>query len=587
MAPYIVSTRLARGLSLAAVLLLCLGAMTAPTGRARAQTAAALPPAAVAPLVAPPTTRIQPAPQPQIAPPPAPPREAPVVPPAGPPVRVDQVRVEGVTVYSAASLQPLYADVIGKPVPRARFDQIVQAVQTRYRLDGYILTLVRGEFVKDGTRLVFVIRAIEGFIGDVKLEGDIGPAGDLVLRMLQHLLDVRPVNNRDLERWLLLANDIPGVSVRGVLRRQGSTPGAVELIAEVARRSVSGLLSFDNRGPPEAGPPEMLLSGSTNSYSNFGERLTALLFTTFNQEQLFGQVNGDTFIGSSGLQAHAYLGRGHSVPGGILTGTGFVGDIDIGGAALSYPFVRSRGLNFFSDLDFDFYHSVIALGGTAPNSGNLRIGRLGSHLDFQDAWLFGRLAASTLDLKLSHGLSGSIGPGLRVGADPAFTKLSGILTRVQDLFTVGDVRTALKASIGGQFTENVLPPSEKFFLGGTQFGRGFYNGEVTGDRAIGSSLELQINTGFTNLPLFNPGYRLPAQFYTFWDYGRGYNLAAPGQLPDQDFTIQSVGLGVRSDVTPWLFLELEGVHRLTVHPEGTAAAAEGEYAFFTRLTLHY
>ena len=98
---------------------------------------------------------------------------------------------------------------------------------------------------------------------------------------------------------------------------------------------------------------------------------------------------------------------------------------------------------------------------------------------------------------------------------------------MQDLFSIGKVNTALKTSIGGQYTTDVLPPSEKFFLGGTRFGRGFYYGQVTGDRAIGSSVELQFNTQFSDLPLVNSDYQVPLQFYSFWDYGHSYNVQNP------------------------------------------------------------
>ena len=183
---------------------------------------------------------------------------------------------------------------------------------------------------------------------------------------------------------------------------------------------------------------------------------------------------------------------------------------------------------------------------------------------------------------MSSGLAGT--SSIRIGSDAHFLKESAEITRVQDLFSIGKVNTALKTSIGGQYTTDVLPPSEKFFLGGTRFGRGFYYGQVTGDRAIGSSLELQFNTQFSDLPLVNSDYQVPLQFYSFWDYGHSYNVPKSG---DPDRTIQSLGLGVRSDLTRWLFVELEGVRRLTTHPQGAAVSPENDYAVFTRLTLHY
>ena len=142
---------------------------------------------------------------------------------------------------------------------------------------------------------------------------------------------------------------------------------------------------------------------------------------------------------------------------------------------------------------------------------------------------------------------------------------------------------ALKLSIGGQYTNDILPSSEEFYLGGTRFGRGFYNGEVVGDRAIGSTVEFQENDKLDHLPFINPDYVIPAQFYQFLDYGRGYDLAPMSQ----SFTIVSTGLGVRADLNEWMFMEIEGVHRLTTHPEGPAVPTEAEYAFYTRVTLHY
>jgi hemolysin activation/secretion protein len=100
--------------------------------------------------------------------------------------------------------------------------------------------------------LVFVVRATEGYISEVKLDGDIGPAGTLVYEFLDHLTWIRPVNNADLERYLLLVQDIPGVSVRAVLRR-ATEPGAVELVAQLSRKPVSVLAQYDNLGSNEAG----------------------------------------------------------------------------------------------------------------------------------------------------------------------------------------------------------------------------------------------------------------------------------------------------------------------------------------------
>lgn len=561
------------------VLLIAALVAVGPRHEARAQT----PNPAALPALTSPVPRVLPSPQPEIVMPPAPPTEAAPA-PAGAPVRVDRISVEGVTAYDEANVKASFAAAVGPAVPRPKLDELVQALQTRYREDGYILTLVRGEFRREKGEVVFVVSVIEGYIDQIKLDGDIGPAGTLVYKMLSHLTGKRPTNNADLERYLLLANDVPGVSVRAVLRRGSDKPGAITLIAQVERKKFSGLLNYDNRGSPEAGPSEMLLSGAANSFTSLGERTEALLFTTFNKEQIFGQVDGDEFIGDDGLKIHWYFGDGNNQPGGILAGTGYNGDLMIGGGGLSYPIVRSRRFNWRLETDLDTYQSTILLdagAGSLQSGSHLLITRLGNSFDVQDALLDDLPAANILNIKFSDGLSGT--SNLRPGNVIHFQKVSGDLTRVQTLFTIGEVGMALKAAVGGQFSNDILPPSEKFFLGGTQFGRGFFNGEITGDRAVGSTIELQENTHFTNLPFLDPSYELKPQFYQFWDWGRGYNLAPR----DISTTIDSAGIGVRADLTSWLFWEAEGVHRLTTHAQGANVSPDARYAFFTRVTMHY
>jgi len=545
----------------------------------------------IAPFVTPPVQKVTPPPTPEVLAPVLPATPPPEEIPSGPPVRVDDVRVEGVTVYDPATLRPLYADLIGATVPREKLLAAVEALQTRYREDGYILTTVHGAAERRGGGLIFVIRATEGYISDVKLDGDIGDAGKLALAMLEHLTSIRPVNNADLERYLLLANDIPGVSAQAVLRRVSPEPGAVELVAKVARTPFAAQFQFDNRGSPEVGPYEALLTAQSNAFTSVGEQIQGTFFNTFNREQLFGQVDVSGFLNSEGLKLRGYAGRGNTQPGGALTGTGFNADLQIAGVGLSYPVIRTRRLNLSVDGSFDAYDGVIdtfAAAGMLSDT-HLRILRLGGALDFQDAVVAGLPAANSIILKVSQGLpafgasSNNQALPARVGERNNFSKVTGEMTRVQNLIAIGDAQTAIKASVGGQFTDDILPPSEQYLLGGTRFGRGFFAGEVAGDRALGATVELQLNTGFDNLSPLSPDHRLNVQFYNFFDYGRTYNLI-PGSI---DQTIDSIGIGARSDVTPWMFVELEGLHRFTTHPDGANAPKLANEAIFTRIVLRY
>jgi hemolysin activation/secretion protein len=540
-------------------------------------------------LVAPPTSPIeravpetQPRPVPPLLPTPAP--GAPEV-PSGPPVTIRSVEIEGATAYPKEKLAPFYEGLVGQSVPLSRVSTVLQEIQNKYRNDGYVLTVVRGSIEPAGGQALLRIRVVEGFISDVKIDGDIGPAGVLVYNFLDKLTTIRPVNIADIERALLLAQDVPGVSVRAVLRPGTGEPGAVELIGQVGRKPFDAFLQYDNRASTFAGPNELLVGAYANSFTSVGERTEVLFYDTpFTREQLFGQAAIEGFIGSSGLKLRVYAGYGPSHPGGVLAEEGFHSRLLLTGAAASYPLIRTRPISLALTLAFDVARSEIDTTGGAPEVTDLRIIRLGETLDAQDETFgTGLIAANTVAFTLHQGIDGlgaSNGDPTpqRASSKVDFFKITGELTRVQNLFGFGAANTvALKLSAGGQWTNDILPPTEQYFLGGTKYGRGFFSGEVIGDRALGTTAELQLNTA-SEWPI-----HVGLQPYVFYDRGWAWNLA-PGDLNPK---IESAGLGIRLFITPRISLELEGVRRFTRRPTGANVTPESPTAGFVTLIARY
>ena len=106
-------------------------------------------------------------------------------------------------------LAPLIAGLPGRAVPVARIEEARAAILSLYRGDGYALTTVTA-IVDPAGDVRFSV--VEGRIAEVQLDGDIGPAGVQVLRFLRRLTEQRPISNDALERWLLLAQDVPGAA---------------------------------------------------------------------------------------------------------------------------------------------------------------------------------------------------------------------------------------------------------------------------------------------------------------------------------------------------------------------------------------
>ncbi len=541
-----------------------------------------------------PIPRILPPSAPATAPP-APGLTAPVAPsnvPAGN-VAINSATVEGATAYPAARLAPFTAGLTGPAVSVEKIEQARAALLSLYRGDGYVLTTVSATVTPTG-QLRFNV--IEGHIAAVRLDGDIGPAGVQVLRFLNHLTTQTPIDNATLERWLLLAQDVPGVTLNAVLRPSTDDPGALTLVAQVQRQAVSGLLTVDNRAFRQTGPQEGLLVLDANSFTQFGERTEVSLYHTNGNTQNFGQASTDFFVGDSGLHVRIYGGYGQANPSDFLRTIGYEGYTTTFGIAGIYPAIRSREqtLNVVMNLDAVETEVRTATGAQGQeiraSRDSLRIGRLGAEYALNDILLGGdRPAVNFASFRASQGMPflGGTGnhnatPG-RQNERADFTKVAIELSRTQTLFSPWPgASVAVKTRFLGQGTGDVLPPAEKFFMGGTDINRGFYSGEVTGDNAVDGSIELQLNTGI-DLSLFGHTIPIASQFYAFYDRGKTWE----NQRQDPNIRLSSEGIGVRTNITRYTEFDIEGVIRNTRLPSGTAGVVvplKADAAYWRLLT---
>ena len=571
-----IATRAARH---AAAALMLAGAVAA-TKAAEAQVVPFLPPSPVP----------QGSPIPRVLPP-APPSVAPgtvIPPPTAPggevpnrPVRVTSVEVEGVTAYPQPEIAQLAAGLVGPAVPLPQIDAARQAILQHYRTDGYVLTTVSANLDNSG-RLRFVVT--EGRIASVKLDGDIGPAGTQVLRFLNRLTEQQPIDSVTLERYLLLAQDVPGVSLRAVLEPATDTPGALNLIAQVSRQNISGLATVDNRAFDQTGPVEALGVLDFNSFSEFGEKTEISYYHSFPNSQNFGQASTEMFLGGSGLKGKVYGGYGTTVPTGSLGQQGYNGTTTVFGASLAYPVIRSRQQTLNVGLAFDALDSDISVEpqGTPRTQASydaLRIMRLGADYALSDL-LFGadRSAVNLLSLRISEGMkllgattNGDVRTSPRVGEQTGFTKITFEASRTQTLFTPWEGATiGLMGLLTGQWSPNILPPAEQFYLGGARFTRGYYAGQVPGDKALAATVELQLNTGFETT-VFEKSLDISTQFYLFYDWGETWqNLNT-----DHNAMINSAGGGVRAQVTRYVEVDFEGLARFNRFPNGGNVPGSG------------
>lgn len=514
--------------------------------------------------------------QPNVAPslPRPPPPSAPAETTGGATHRIETLAVDGVTVFPASRVASLTGDLIGPAVPEAQIEASRRALVDLYRSEGYVYTTVRA--IIAGSALRFQV--VEGYVAAVKLDGDVGPAGLQVLRFLNHLVGQVPLKTSELERWLLLAQDIPGLTVRSVLNPSLGDPGALTLVAQVSRRVVSGYVSADNRAFKLAGPEEGLGVFNIDSLTEYGERTQLSMFGTFNNTNLFGQASEEAFLGGSGLKLKIYGGAGNSTPTGPLALIGYDGQTKVFGGQLSYPLLRTRSESLNLTGAFDAIESNIlnslGPGGSQQRSSfdSLRILRFGADYTLLDTVLGpDRSGLNAINGKFSQGLTllgassdgDTTTPPPRIGEKIDFEKLSGEISRTQTLFhPYTDATVSFVTDVAGQYSDNILPPEEQFYLGGPTFNRGYYYGQVSGDKGLTISAELRLNTPIP-LPAKVP-FELNSQFYLFYNWGAVWQ-----NTPLQsDETLRSAGTGVRLYLTSSSEIDLEGVYRMSPYPTG-------------------
>ena len=517
------------------------------------------------------------------------------------PIRIARVAFSGNTALPEAELLRRIGDITSAAVPQSRIEEARLAVLRAYRDAGYPFVSVSvGLAQLPDRQSALTIAVVEGFVAEVRIEGDreaIGPAGAQILGFLQKLVGQRPASAAALERALLLSADVPGMRIGGTVRPLQSEPGALQLVVQVERKPYSGYLNLDNRGYERVGPFQGLLVGGVNSMTAMGERTELAVFGARNNSQYFGQLSSELFLGASGLRVRGYVGAGKTRPLGDLRAIGYTGETQVGGIGATYPVVRSRPFNFYLNGAVDIFNTEVTTTAGGPETraslDKVRTMRIGAETQILENILpFFPAATTFAQLRVHRGLD-IFGPSTtgdqttgRSGAeDFLFSKVTAEIQRLQPIWSpVANHMINVQGLVAGQWSNDVLPQSEKFFLGGSRLNRGFYSGQVTGDNAIGFAVELQYDIQ-ADMPVqvpFGSG-KLGTQLYVFRDIGRSFeNLQT-----DADRRLSSWGGGVRLTISENVQLDLEAANRITRRPDGAAAEVLDDTVVISRALIRY
>lgn len=474
-------------------------------------------------------------------------------------IEIKKFKITGNKKVSLSEIEKITKEYEGKEITVSELKIISDKITEIYWNKGYITSFayVPPQKIIDG---IVEINVIEGKAGKIKIEGNKYYTNTFIENHFEKVKKEEVLNNRTLERSLLILNEYPKLNINVNLTK-GEELGLTDLIINVKEKSYPFNFSIfgNNYGSRYTGRPRV---GFTFDLGNLTKHGDVLSLTGIGNIQDLDSMN--------------YYKIGYTLP---LMGTGakigvswshmkymidkelnpleVEGKSDIYSLFLSYPFIRSRfqNLSLFASLNYKDMKNYL-FEKTYLNSDDrystLEIGLQRDRL-YTNSHLYWT-AKATFGLGTFFGgmsdeeYTNSSRPGL---ADGTWIKLN---IDVVDIFKIGP--TQLIARLSGQLTTDNLLTGEQMILGGPETVRGYPTGEYLGDYGYFVSLEWR-----TPLIPGNFSINKYANWAFFIDHGSVYkNDILPGEEKNHKAT--GVGAGLRIGVSNYFQLRFDAAKRI-------------------------
>jgi len=499
---------------------------------------------------------------------------------------VSHIRLEGVGEHADAGITPASVQAVadealqavGGPLPAhltfAQIEQIAARVTAAYRDAGFLVSQTIVPPQQIGPDQVLHLQVVEGRVGRVLVQGSARYRDDQLAGSSLGLVG-RPLRSRELDRALLYARDLPGVSVTSVLQ-PGQDPGETDivLVARDSARPYEVSAAVSNHGTDSTG--RYRADVAVNAYNALGA--------------------GDVLAASAGVgldpndswQAALSL----SVPSSQVDGLSGIAGVSRSEIELNSP--------PFAALDIHGPTTLLYFGGDWKfvQRSDLQVQASGRWINEQSRLEglgieLSQLAFNVLDAGVTvrhtdHRWRGVnlLQASVRKSVTDNSAEQNWLYNAHDAYFWVGRLSLARLQALpanqrivlrgSAQFTDSALTPLEQFALGGPDSVRAFPIASALGDRGVQATFEYQVEApGFADRASPFNGRRWGDLFTLgiFYDWGRvspGPDNRRLGVLP----TTQEgagVSLGLRLPWQPGLRLDLS-----LATPTGTTPAPDGD-----------
>jgi hemolysin activation/secretion protein len=490
--------------------------------------------------------------------------------------RIGKVRFSGVEgLVDVSALEPVVADVIGSSLTHAQMRALANRVTAALQAQGYLLAraYLPSQDLSDGELEIAVLAGqLEQGEGRVQVLAADAALAERLQAIASHALPQGAVRNAQIERALLMVNDVPGVRGRATLEK-GSEPGSSRLLVNAETpRGWSGGASLDNHANRYTGQWRASVWGELYRPLGREDRLAASIARSAGSTQ--AGLNYGIGLHPNGLRANFAASWLDYEVGKEFKALELEGEATTFSAGLGYPVLRTRAANLWASVDVE--RKSLTDSGLGVELRDREMDKVTASLSGNrwDDWAGGGYTGASVALVSGHLELGNAVDRQLDGLGPrtrgSFSKLSWRVERSQSLGSLQ--HWGLYGSASGQVAKDNLDSSEKFLLGGPGGVRGLPVGEASGDS--GWLLNAELRREFSIVD------SLGAQAILFADHGsiRQHIEVWPGSLnrwSGNRYDLSSAGLGLNLQAEHWA-LRTAWAHRLGDNPGRSAGGLNAD-----------
>ena len=418
-------------------------------------------------------------------------------------IKVDHIQFIGGTVYPLKELLQPFAPYAHKQVPLKTIIGIVNDITLRYRADGYPLSYawLPDNNYQDGTIKIVLV---EGYVAHSDIQSNNPNIAERLKRLAAKIMAEKPLTQATFDRYTQLMTRTPGVTVDANAQLPQNIYGAAAMQAKSIQPHIWDISStLDTRRNQNMA----FVNGSLSNLTSYGDQLgiaTLIPLDSSTRKSYLG-MNYQQFLSDEGLMMQLKGSFYRDNPrdySRLLTFTD--GYLDSrqkttqynGGATFSYPVVLTGKQQFNINGGMDYTdrrndNNIRAILndetlGDATQKTHVRYPALEFGMNgfqaFERASINGKLT-------LRQGINaGSLADSAPIqGNDLSFTLWK---SNIDAAWMVTDT-WRLSTSMEGDWSDNDLPEPERVSFGAQRFGRGYQDGEASGDYGYGGQVEVR------------------------------------------------------------------------------------------------